>query len=134
MAVGNASGGASATAAPEDAAVGRALASDFQPLDSVAAGLAERAADYVLTGKDEAALTEIANAQRQTGGYGPSMGLLQKPGSFVHREHKLFLKDHGPHHVARLHRFGASRCAAGLAGHLQINRAERPAMAGAPSA
>lgn len=98
----------------EDAALRQALASDFQALDNVSIGLADRAVDYVLTGKDAAALVEIADAQRQTGGYGSRLGLLQNrqhPAAIV-GEHKLFLKDHGPHGLPELHRFGQVLAAA----------------------
>src|SRR5262249_23028478 len=104
MAATNATGNVSPTTVVEDAAVRQAWRRTFRRWTTLQ-GLAERAATYVLTGKDDAALTEVANAQRWTGGYGSHFGLLQKAG-LAHRDHKLFLKDHGPHAVPQLARFG----------------------------
>jgi hypothetical protein len=113
MAAKKGTGNASGTAA-QDGAVRQALAADFQGLDNISAGLADRTADYVLTGRDEAALIEIVNAQRQTGGYGSRLGLLQNrqnpPG--ILGEYKLFLRDHGPHGLPELRRFGQVLAAA----------------------
>lgn len=97
-------------AAPVDPAVREALQKDLEPLEAVSSGLALRVAEFVLTGKDEAALAEVAQAQQQTRGYGTQQGLLQGAG-FAH-EQKLFLKDHGPHPLPMLLRFGKVLAAA----------------------
>lgn len=102
---------AAATAEDSDPAVWEALQKDLEPLDAVSPGLAHRVAKFVLTGRDEAALAEVAQAQQQTGGYGSQQGLLQGANHFA-REHKLFLKSHGPHALPVLVRFGKVLAAA----------------------
>jgi hypothetical protein len=102
---------AATTAAP-DPAILETLEKDFQALDRVSPGLASRAADFVLTGGNQDALDEVAQAQRATGGFGSYQGLLYNGSFGIGDDHKLFLRDHGPHGLSTLMRFGMVLAAA----------------------
>lgn len=100
----------------------QALVTEVQGLDSVAAGLAARAVDYVLTGQGESVIADIAAAQIATNNYGGQRGLLHSGLWLLGVSQLAFLEQHGPHGVPVLYRFGQLLAAAQPNWRLQLGR------------